>query len=161
MILICYDGSADADAAVDAVAAMMPGQRATLLTVWEPFVEVVTRAGPGLELWPADIDHQRIDAAAEAAATERAEQGAERARNGGMDRAQGIARPRGITIAETIMEEARTQSASLIVIGTRGLTGVKSMVLGSVSHAVLQHADRPVMIVPSAEVAAKRAAHAS
>ena len=56
MILICYDGSADADAAVDAVAAVMPRQPATLLTVWEPFVDVVTRYGPGLELWPAEID---------------------------------------------------------------------------------------------------------
>jgi len=160
MILICYDGSADADAAVDAAAAMMPGQHATLLTVWEPFVEIVTRAGPGLEMWPAEIDSQQIDAAAESAAAERAERGAERARQAGLD-ADAVARPRGTTIAETIMEEAKAQSAQAIVIGTRGLTGVKSMMLGSVSHAVLQHADRPVMIIPSAEVAAKRAAHTS
>ena len=32
MVLICYDGSQDADAAIDAVAAMMPGQSATILT---------------------------------------------------------------------------------------------------------------------------------
>jgi nucleotide-binding universal stress UspA family protein len=160
MILICYDGSADADTAVDAAAEMMPTQQATLLTVWEPFVEIVTRAGPGFELWPADIDHQQIDAAAESAAAARADQGAERARQAGLD-AHGAARPRGTTIAETIIEEARARSALVIVIGTRGLTGVKSMMLGSVSHAVLQHADRPVMIVPSSEVAAKRAAHMS
>jgi nucleotide-binding universal stress UspA family protein len=45
------------------------------------------------------------------------------------------------------------------VLGTRGLTGVKSLLLGSVSHAVLQHADRPVIIVPSPETARERAAH--
>lgn len=160
MILICYDGSADADAAVDAAAALMPGQPATLLTVWEPFVEVVTRYGPGLELWPEQLDQRRIDEAAQSAATERAEQGAARARGAGLD-ARGVAQPRGTTIGETILEEARALSAQLIVIGTRGLTGVKSMVAGSVSHAVLQHSDRPVMIVPSAEVAAKRKAHSS
>ena len=160
MIVICYDGSADADAAVDAVAALMPSQAVTLLTVWEPFLEVVTRFGPGLEMWPSDIDHQQIDAAAESAAKDLVEEGAQRARQAGLD-ARGVTVPRGATIAETIIGEAREQSAGLIVIGTRGLTGVKSMMLGSVSHAVLQHADRPVLIVPSAEVAAKRQAHGS
>lgn len=160
MILICYDGSADADAAVDAVAAMMPGQTATILTVWEPFVEVVTRFGPGLEMWPAGIDSQGIDAAAESAAQERADSGAERARAAGLQ-AKGVALPRGTTIADTIMDEAADVSAQAIVLGTRGLTGVKSMMLGSVSHAVLHHADRPVLVVPSEAVAAKRSAHAS
>jgi hypothetical protein len=31
------------------------------------------------------------------------------------------------------------------------------MLLGSVSHAVIQHADRAVIVVPSPEVAAARA----
>ena len=39
--------------------------------------------------------------------------------------------------------------ADAILMGTRGLTGLKSVVLGSVSHAVLQRADRPVVVVPS------------
>jgi nucleotide-binding universal stress UspA family protein len=160
MILICYDGSVDADAAVDTAAALMPSQTATLLTVWEPFLEATMRYGPGLELWPADIDHEQMDAAAEGAGAERAELGAERARQAGLD-AQALTKPRGVTIAETIMEAAQSVSADLIVIGTRGLTGVKSMMLGSVSHAVLQHADRAVMIVPSEELAERRSARSS
>lgn len=40
--------------------------------------------------------------------------------------------------------------------GSRGLTSVKSLVLGSASHAVLQHADRTVIVVPSPQVAAAR-----
>jgi nucleotide-binding universal stress UspA family protein len=48
---------------------------------------------------------------------------------------------------------AERMNADLIVIGSRGLGGVTSALLGSVSRGVLKHADRPVLIV--------RAAHAS
>jgi hypothetical protein len=40
--------------------------------------------------------------------------------------------------------------------GSRGLHGVKSLLVGSVSHAVIQHADRTVIVVPSPAVAAAR-----
>ena len=52
----------------------------------------------------------------------------------------------------------RPWGQTLSALGTRGLTGLKSLFLGSVSHAALEHADRPVMVVPSGEVAAARAA---
>ena len=39
---------------------------------------------------------------------------------------------------------------------SRGLTGVQSLLLGSVSHAVLQHADRTVIVMPSPGEAAAR-----
>ena len=47
---------------------------------------------------------------------------------------------------------AERMAADLIVIGSRGLGGVTSALLGSVSKGVLKHAGRPVLIV--------RAAHA-
>jgi nucleotide-binding universal stress UspA family protein len=62
-----------------------------------------------------------------------------------------------LTVWGTILEQADKVGADVIVLGSRGLTGVKSLLLGSVSHAVLQHADRPVIVVPGAEVARKRA----
>ena len=40
--------------------------------------------------------------------------------------------------------------------GSRGLTGLKPLLLGSVSHAVIQHASRMVIVVPSPQVAAAR-----
>ena len=37
MILICYDGSADAKEAIARGASLLRGQPATVLTVWQPF----------------------------------------------------------------------------------------------------------------------------
>lgn len=50
--------------------------------------------------------------------------------------------------------DARELSASAMVVGSRGLTGVRSLLLGSASHGIIQHADRPLIVVPSAELAA-------
>jgi len=60
------------------------------------------------------------------------------------------------TVAGAILAEAEAVDASAILMGSRGLTGLKSLLLGSVSHAVIQHADRAVIVVPSTEVAASR-----
>ena len=47
----------------------------------------------------------------------------------------------------TICDRANTWSADLILIGSRGLTGVKEMFLGSVSNYVTHHAPCSVLIL--------------
>jgi len=59
-------------------------------------------------------------------------------------------------IAGAILAVADELGADAIVLGTRGLTGIRSMLLGSVSHAVLQHADRSVIVVPSPAIVDER-----
>lgn len=49
--------------------------------------------------------------------------------------------------AQTIVRAAQREGVDLLVIGSRGLTGVKAVALGSVSHAVAQLATCPVLIV--------------
>jgi len=49
--------------------------------------------------------------------------------------------------AEAIARAARREGADLLVLGSRGLTGVKAVALGSVSRAVAQLAGCPVLIV--------------
>ena len=47
---------------------------------------------------------------------------------------------------EEILDLARARDVDLIVLGSRGLGAVSSLVLGSVSTAILHHADRPVLV---------------
>jgi nucleotide-binding universal stress UspA family protein len=156
MILIGYDGSPDAKEAIKRAGELMRGRPATVFTVWEQFEDMVTRVGAGMPI--GVVDYAELDRSYEELARQRAEEGAESAREAGL-KAQAHACARSGSIAETILFEADDIGAEAIVLGTRGLTGLKSLLLGSVSHAVLQHADRPVIVVPSPEVAAARAAH--
>jgi nucleotide-binding universal stress UspA family protein len=49
--------------------------------------------------------------------------------------------------ADAILDLAERIGADLIVIGSRGLSSVKRLLVGSVSLGVVHHADRPVLVV--------------
>lgn len=49
--------------------------------------------------------------------------------------------------AESIINLAKTWNSSLIVMGSRGQSGIAELVLGSTSHKVVSHAPCPVLIV--------------
>jgi nucleotide-binding universal stress UspA family protein len=153
MILLAYDGSVDAQAAIERAAQLMPGADATVLTVWRPFMAMALTSGEGMGvgLSAAYADPDKIDAISREVAVGRAAEGAGRAAAAGLN-----AHPRVQSaidgMARTVLAAAADVDADLIVLGTRGLHGAQSFFLGSVSHGVLQHADRPVVIVPSPRV---------
>jgi nucleotide-binding universal stress UspA family protein len=49
---------------------------------------------------------------------------------------------------EPIVKEAKKRNVDLIVMGTRGMTGLKRVLMGSVAQKVIGHAPCPVMVVP-------------
>lgn len=157
MILVCYDGSADARAAIEHGAKLLKGEPATVLTVWQPFIEVLAHTPGGFGLVAGMVDTGAIDEAARKSAEERAAEGAQLAGDAGLD-AQPRVRSQATTTHEAILAEADEIGASAILMGSRGLTGLKSLLLGSVSHGVMQHADCMVIVVPSPDVAAARRA---
>jgi nucleotide-binding universal stress UspA family protein len=55
--------------------------------------------------------------------------------------------------ATVIEEEAVEQHADLIVIGTRGLSGLKHLLLGSIAERVVQKAPCPVLTVKTRDAA--------
>ena len=51
-------------------------------------------------------------------------------------------------VADALVRRAQEVGAAAIVVGSRGRTAVREIMLGSVAMAVLHHADRPVLVVP-------------
>jgi len=49
--------------------------------------------------------------------------------------------------AETIVVEAEAPDVGLVVMGTRGLSGLEQLVLGSVAEAVLRRCPVPLLTV--------------
>lgn len=49
---------------------------------------------------------------------------------------------------KAILEAAKEMEATLLVLGNRGRSDVRSLLFGSTSHYVLHHAPCPVMVVP-------------
>lgn len=145
-ILIAYDGSDDATAAIAFVGGLLKGQPAVVLSVWERLALASLRGSAGM-IMPVDTTEE--DAAIEASTRELAEQGARLAKEAGLE-ATARWEANSLAVWATIVEIADDVDASLIVTGTRGLGGVKSLLLGSTSDRVLHHAGRPVLIVPSA-----------
>jgi len=140
-ILICYDGSEDAERAVDTAAALLGPRDAVVLTV-APAMTFAESMAATSSMVPGGA----FDDLNKADALRRAEAGAAHARRAGLN-----AEARA-TIASTtwqgIVDVADELDAAAIVIGSRGLGGFREFARGSASHDVATHAGRPVLIVP-------------
>lgn len=150
-ILIAYDGSPAAREAVEQAGVLFAPRKATIVTVWEPglseFMLVPDATGMGTTMLPYDPSVVReVDRAGEDHAKDIAHDGASLAQKVGLQ-AEAIA-VRDITDAATaIVAAAKEREVSAIVIGSRGLKGLRSKLLGSTSGEVLRKAGRPVVVV--------------
>jgi nucleotide-binding universal stress UspA family protein len=150
-ILIAYDGSEPARAAIREAGALFAPAPALVLTVWEPGLTQVMLTpdpiGMGGTMLPYDPAVARdIERANEEHAQQVAEDGARRAREAGLD-AEALTAEDSLAPHDAIAAAAEEHDARAIVIGSRGLRGLKSKLLGSTSAHVLHHALRPVVVV--------------
>ena len=143
-ILLCYDRSAGARRAIETAGALFPGRKAIVLHIWSPIAIAVATYGTITTMPAYD------DSSLEQAAAALAEEGATVATAAGLDAVAEAAENGYEGIWHSILSAADEHGAALIVLGARGLSTFKSLLLGSVSHGVAQHAHVPVLIVPPA-----------
>jgi nucleotide-binding universal stress UspA family protein len=152
-ILVPMDFSAHADRAVEYALTLARSFNAyieLLHVVEDPFAG----GGWGSEMYLSDIDGIRERAITEA--TTRLEM----RRTGLLENAVPItATVRMGRPAKTIVEHADAMHADLIVMGTRGRTGLAHMIAGSVAERVVRTAPCPVLTVGATGV--EQAAHAA
>jgi nucleotide-binding universal stress UspA family protein len=150
-ILIAYDGSTAARAAVAQAGALFAPRRAIVLTVWESGLSEFTLApdpmGMGTTMLPYDpgLGHE-IDRASEDRAMDVAADGAELAKAAGLT-PEPLAVVDELDVAATTLSCAEQHGVAAIVVGSRGLRGLRSKLLGSTSRAVLEHSSLPVVVV--------------
>ena len=156
-ILIAYDGSENARDAIEWAGEMFGGRRAVVLYAWEPVEGIaVLHGGIGSTAGASATEGMReADAWGQAAAERVAAEGAELARRAGLDAEPRVMRG-ALPVWELIVEAADDLDAALILLGSRGLRGLRSLVLGSVSHQVLHNAHQPVLVVPTTALAEAR-----
>jgi nucleotide-binding universal stress UspA family protein len=150
-VLIAFDGSDAARRAVSEAAKLFGGRPALVATVWEPALAYALAAMPpaGLEMQPTTIDigeAKEREQELEGNARRVAEEGAELARSGGLV-AEALAVAGGTNPAEAIVELAGERSVAAIVIGSRGLSGLRARLEGSTSSHVVREAPCPVLVV--------------
>jgi len=147
-ILIAYDDSDGAKAAIQAAGRLFPGRRAEVVNVWESVVAVAPAgaiAVPTEVLGRACIE---LDRHAEGHAEWVAEEGAALAKASGLEASSRAFQGGGNTWA-TLVRLAAEERPAAIVLGSRGRSGVKSVLMGSVSTGVTHHSPVPVVVVPS------------
>ena len=139
MILIATDGSTPARAAeaIGLELARARGETAAFVCVWAPL-----RASFGVPV-PEMLDSEFLDAE-RTWAEERLAEAAGRAVAAGTD-AETIA-AKGPAV-EAICDTAARRGADLIVIGSHGWGAMMSLIFGSTTLGVLQHAPCPVLVV--------------
>ncbi|MEV0353031.1 universal stress protein [Nonomuraea sp. NPDC050680] len=142
-ILVAYDGSADSRAAIEFAAKHLAAEPTLIVTVWEPLLVQLKRYPlAGVAVLPDSGEEWRVEA------EQYAKEGAELAIAAGLADVTYRAVADNESIWRTIVDVADEVNASLVVTGSRGLAGVRSVLLGSVSNHVLHHAHRPTLIVP-------------
>jgi nucleotide-binding universal stress UspA family protein len=149
-VLIAYDGSEVSRAAVRHAAEFFAGRPAVLATVWEPGLAAVPLGMPdsmGVGTLPPDsATIEAVDRAQREHAAAVAGDGAELARSLGLA-AEAHAVPDELDVADTLIAIARERGAAVVVVGSHGITGLRSRLLGSVSRKLIEHCDRPVLVI--------------
>ena len=149
-ILLAVDGSVSSDRATQVVSSLPlpPKSVVRVVSVQQPFTDVLDMswATTGTSSRVRVETQQEADARHRHEAISRAE----------IELARSDLRVDGFLLrgrpARSIVDEASSMDADLIVLGSRGHSAIATMVLGSTASDVVDHAPCPVLVVRSASL---------
>jgi nucleotide-binding universal stress UspA family protein len=149
-VLIAYDGSDEAKGAIDYAGRFLSTKNAYILTVWEPIHRQAARtagmSGMMQHDWSAVTEDSEDPAYTDAVAICR--EGVSDAESHGFSTEPFLVES-ATAVWSAIVDAAQELDVSIIVTGSRGLSGWRSLLQSSVSDSLVKHAGRPVLIVPS------------
>jgi len=153
-LLIAYDGSPSAKAAIAFASALFPVAAAVVAHVHAPPPSPDSGAMARLALPDAMVREgiERMRADAQAAGQKLVDEGVALATAAGLD-----ATPE-LRFATTPWRElhalAEAVGADVVVCGTHGVNPVERMVVGSTASSLLHHVERPLLVVPEGNLEA-------
>ncbi|MEV4069880.1 universal stress protein [Nonomuraea fuscirosea] len=146
-VIVGYDGSPAAAAAIDAGAALFPQAHVWITHLWTPpFASESLRRRLWTGVSGINSFIEAIEREGEAEARRLAERGVRLAGTAGWNAEPLVRRTyggEGLCFAQL----AQDLDADLVIVGSRGLGGAHA-VLGSVSDMVVHYTPRPVLVVP-------------
>ena len=150
-LLICYDASDRAKHAIEVAGRLFPGAKATVLHVWEPVEHIVARYSVLAPYLGEQVDE--ADEGAERDSHSVAQEGAGLATQAGLQ-ATAESTTLQASVWQAVIETANQLEPDVVITGTRSLHGIQELLVGTLSHALLQHCHVPVLAIPAPEAAA-------
>jgi nucleotide-binding universal stress UspA family protein len=145
-VVIGYDGSDHAEAAVAAAGSLLEVREALLQTVWLAYRAVAPAALVGASVAVVSKAAEEIDRGIATKARETAARGARLASTHGLEVRAEAVEGQG-NVWRTLLDTADDHRAAAIVVGSRGTSGLESVLVGSVSKALVHHSSVPVLVV--------------
>lgn len=148
LVLLCFDGSDDAAAAIAQAGTLLASRNALVLTVWEP-----------VSSWEPFNPGSVVGAGVSKLATEASgmDEIVEQVAKEKVEHAIGLAKAAGFSATEgrlkcgrpwrVICDVAEEVDAGVIVLGARGQSRLESVLVGSACSAVIAHTARPVLVI--------------
>ena len=146
-LLLCYDGSPDSIEAIEVAAELIGGGAAQVLHVWLPPSALLLAGRLVADDHPLASAIKEFDSAAAKEAEQTAAAGAELASRAGFE-ATPLAERAAHGIWRAIIRVADECNARAVIVGSHGRSAAVSAMLGSVSHGVVNHSRRPVLVAP-------------
>ncbi len=146
-LLLCYDGSPDSIEAIELAGELIGGGPALVLHVWLPPSALILAGRIVADSHPLGSAIAEFDEAANKEAERIAAEGAEAASRTGFE-ATPLTERAGHGVWRAIVKVADEHDARAVIVGSHGRSAAASAVLGSVSHGVVNHCNRPVLVAP-------------